>query len=244
MKTTILYIRRLLAIILLLFYSYIGWSQTSTNYTFTNTTNGSLTDISSIATELLPANTDGVNYGALSEVTDIGFTFYFMSTAYTQFTATEDGAIRFGNSVSGLEGPPLWTANEPRLVIFGSDNKVGSNGSVRYAVIGDAPNRVLVVEWNNMIISYPNNSNPEAGDSRWQIRLHEGSGVIEYVYGYMDYVHNQGALSGIGFTSANTNNKLMYKTTSLTDNSVGTSAGGYNILSSQVTTTGIISGLS
>ncbi len=49
--------------------------------------------------------------------------------------------------------------------------------SIKYQLDGSAPNRVLTVEWDNMAV-YQNTS----PDLNFQLKLYEGTGVIEYLY--------------------------------------------------------------
>ena len=57
-----------------------------------------------------------------------------------------------------------------------------AGGKVHYKVTGAAPNRVLTVEFLNMSIVY----NGTAADGTYQVRLHETTGQIEFVYGAMN----------------------------------------------------------
>lgn len=222
-----------------------GFSQASTaNYNFSSTATGSLTDMSSATTTLIGPNTDGLNMGTFSIVNDIGFTFYFMGMPYTTFVATEDGVIRLGNSLTSINRVPDIVANEPRIIPFSCDMRVGNNGKVHYKIIGTAPNRVFVVEWLNMIMSYPETSSNIDGNSTFQLRLYENSSNIEFVYGYIEVVtHRTGQedFGAIGFATSNVDNSFIVKTSSFTNSTVSRSIPIGTILPDLITTTGEVS---
>ncbi|MBN2681523.1 MAG: hypothetical protein JXR58_03385 [Bacteroidales bacterium] len=224
-------INSVIIVICLLLYGFLAKSQSSANYTFTTAVDASLTDMSSGTTQLVAPNTDGLNTGVFAGTYPIGFTFYFMSMPYEEFVVTEDGVMRLGSSLSPINRTPEITVNEPRLLPFSSDMGTGFNGQVHYKITGAAPNRVCIVEWQNLHISYPN-SMPVTGNSTFQIRLYEATGVIEYVYGYMFITRanpygncttasNQD-FGAIGFCNTNADNGLLYKSTSYSSSAVGT----------------------
>lgn len=226
-----------------------GFSQASTaNYNFSSSATGSLTDMSVGATTLIGPNTDGLNMGTFSIVNEIGFTFYFMAMPYTTFVATEDGVIRLGNSLSSINRVPDIVANEPRIIPFSCDMRVGNNGKVHYKVIGSAPNRVLVVEWLNMIMSYPETSSNIDGNSTFQLRLYENNSNIEFVYGFIEVTtHRTGQedFGAIGFATSNVDNSFIVKTSSFTNNTVSRNTPIATILPDLITATGeVSSGLS
>ena len=193
-----------------------SFSQTSTaNFSFSATSRGTLTNMSSGTTTLIGPDVDGLNTGTFSIANDIGFSFYFMGSAYTQFVATEDGVIRLGSSLTPINRVPELTVNEPRIIPFACDMRTGSNGKVHYKVTGSAPNRIFTIEWKNMIIAYPLES--QTGNSTFQLRLYESSNIIEYIYGYM-YVSIYGTnytsppsddYGNIGFTNGNAANSMI-----------------------------------
>ncbi|GAB4455794.1 MAG: hypothetical protein Fur0028_10750 [Bacteroidales bacterium] len=206
---------------------------------------GSLTDMSSGTTQLIAPNTDGLNTGIFSNTNPIGFTFYFMSQPYDQFVVTEDGVLRLGTSLSAINRTPELNVNEPRLVPFSCDMATGSNGKVHYKTVGTAPNRVCIIEWLNCYGTFPA-SMPVLGQLTFQIRIYETSGIIEYVYGYMNMQRRRANsdLGAIGFGNSNANNGIFYKTTSFSDNSYGTTLPVYLICQSKITATGEVVGLS
>lgn len=236
-------LRVIVIIVCLIFQIKTLIAQSTANYTFTNNTNGSLTDINSSSTTLIGPGLDGLNFGVLSPISPIGFSFYFMSQPYETFTVTEDGVLRLGPSTDGIAIPPSLASAEPRLIIFGADLSTGTNGKVHYKLIGTAPNRMLVVEWKSMNIIYSNS--PAPGTSTFQIRLYEGSGKIEYVYGYMN-VESQGgqnSWSDIGFTNGTSNNLVLSKSVSFTGNDINRNSPPTSLLNNLYPSVGQLAGL-
>ena len=131
-----------------------------------------------------------------SAFTDIGFDFWYNGTRYTQFcvstngfidfsTSTDDGGPQgddFGYINSAFTAEAIGSATRPALAVFYDDMTTQGGGdplgaSIKYQLDGSAPNRVLTVEWDNMAV-YQNTS----PDLNFQLKLYEGTGVIEYLY--------------------------------------------------------------
>ena len=154
-------------------FGLVGWGQSTANYTFSYITNGSLVDISVGATSLMSGNNDDAG----STLQNIGFTFYFMGTPYTQFSANSNGQLRLGSTLVGGSAISTYSASVPILAPMGGDNEV--NNGMSFKVTGTAPNRVLVVEWNQFYVWYTNIS----GAGNMQALLYETSGKIDFIYG-------------------------------------------------------------
>ncbi len=150
------------------------------NYSFTTTTAGSLTDMSSGTTTLIPADQDDV----ASPVTLIGFDFYFMGVRQDRFSVNSNGSLRFGAAVIGTTlYDPLAQAGQSLVTAYGADQRThAGDGKVHFKVTGSAPNRVLTVEWLNMQADF--NAGGTA-DLTYQVRLTETAGSIEFAYGSM-----------------------------------------------------------
>ena len=124
------YFTRLYAVAFCLLASVGLWGQSMANYTFTSNTTSSLEDLSSGATSLLAGNNDDV--GTVN--TAIGFTFYYMGTAYTYFSANSNGQLRLYTSNSGIIGGTAVSAyalNTVTLAPMAGDNEV-----IRWVVYG------------------------------------------------------------------------------------------------------------
>lgn len=241
------YFRYFLFVFVIVLFSKLKiMGQASTaNYTFTATANGTLTDMVSGTTTLINPDVDGLNTGTFSVAHEIGFTFYYMGKAYTEFVATEDGVMRFGNSLTSINRVPSLDVDEPRLVPFACDMRTGSNGKVHYKVTGSSPNRIFTIEWKNMIAAYSLTS--QTGNTTFQVRLYESDNVIEFVYGYMyAAVHRTGQedYGNIGISDANAANGILYKTDAFNNSNSSTASPSIAILPSLVDAVGEISGLS
>ena len=100
---------------------------------------------------------------SISALLNIGFTFRFGATNYTQLRVQTNGRLQFANTYctfgTAAVGPPrtypdpLPSANlNNTLRIYGADLDVSAagGGSITYATIGVAPNRRFIVTWNNV----------------------------------------------------------------------------------------------
>ncbi|RYE10300.1 MAG: fibronectin type III domain-containing protein, partial [Sphingobacteriales bacterium] len=152
-------------------------AQQMSNYAFSTATNASLENLNGNGeTFLLPMG----NYDTQSSaVAPIGFPFYFMGGAYSYFSANSNGQFQLHKTAGESAIPTSTTpgAGFARFGLFGGDNEV--NG-IKYKVIGTAPNRTLVIEWTQFYVYWTPNLENAGNMQAW---LHEGTGVINYVYG-------------------------------------------------------------
>ena len=121
----------------------------------------------------------------VSSLQNIGFTFTFGGTQYTQFSVNSDGNLRLGETVTGTGSytSPFSSSNannnNPKINGMGFDGYfVASINHVRKQVFGEAPNRVLVVEFNES----PCEEGYRYNTWNWQVQLSE-NGTIQIVYG-------------------------------------------------------------
>jgi len=108
----------------------------------------------------------------------IGFPFTFYTNEYSAFRVSSNGFITFDSSGDSgcCSGQNLPNTNTPNnLIAFAwQDLFPPGNGSIRYATIGTAPNRVLVVD----VIDLPFCCGTTA-EITAQVKLFEGTNVIE-----------------------------------------------------------------
>jgi hypothetical protein len=127
---------------------------------------------------------------------DIGFDFWYDGVRYTEVNISTNGYIDFSTSTANggpTTGPygysntaftdPGGTLNciapmYDDMTTQGATDPLGSG--IRYVVTGSAPNRVMTIEWANMAVYQ--NTTPSLN---FQVKLHETTGQIEYVYGTM-----------------------------------------------------------
>lgn len=141
---------------------------------------------------------------ALSSAINIGFTFRYESTNYTQFKASTNGFITF-NTTNTLAQPTnnLKTSSERSILApLWDDNRVGSSGNVNYKVTGTSPNRILTIEWKSLRW---NKSGFSAGTIDTQIKLYETTNEIRFVYNrgsYQSFGNSIGIGASIGMSGS------------------------------------------
>ena len=165
-----------------------------------STVAGTYTDLGTTGTAIATANTDNAN----SAAQNIGFTFTYNGTAFTQFVFNTNGIIRLGSAAPSTASlyydnnqnsdatDPLASTNaaDVNLIMpFNYDLIPGSGaGGADYRVLtsGTSPNRVCTIQWRNVsdkagagtdvanVTQYANFS--------FQLKLYETSNTIEFVY--------------------------------------------------------------
>ena len=113
----------------------------------------------------------------------IGFPFNFYGTTYTQFSLNTNGFVWFGEACE--DGPEPWTnrcipdAPVPNTFAapFWDDLEPTGGGILRYRLLGSAPDRFLVVEWNG-VGHYSDFVHPMT----FQAVFFEGSNDIKFQY--------------------------------------------------------------
>jgi hypothetical protein len=159
-----------------------AYSQTASQYAFTNGYDGSLYDMATGSTQFTFSGGNGNNDDGRTAVTNIGFTFNFCGTNYTQFTINTNALMRLGGTqLSATNYGSTFPYAAPVLSPFGGDHAISSTGKIHYKLFGTAPARYLVVEWLNMEINYSSS----AADGTFQVVLYETSNRIEFIYGSM-----------------------------------------------------------
>jgi hypothetical protein len=162
---------------------------------------GTYTDLGTTGTAITTANTDDAN----SAAQNIGFSFTYNGTAFTQFIFNTNGIIRLGstapstaalyydnNSSSTATDPfPSTNAADVNLIMpFNQDLIPGSNAAgVDYRVLtsGTSPNRVCTIQWRN-VADKPGAGSDAANGTQFanfsfQLKLYETTNTIEFVYG-------------------------------------------------------------
>ncbi len=115
----------------------------------------------------------------------IGFNFCFFENVYTQLYLSDNGVLTFNPSYNGgscnnntQQSLPYFNSTFPDNAIFFlfMDVDPGLGGTVNYATIGTAPNRKLVIRYQNMKIFGATCSNTT---SSYQVILYESTNIIE-----------------------------------------------------------------
>ncbi|AMJ64397.1 T9SS type A sorting domain-containing protein [Hymenobacter sp. PAMC 26628] len=155
---------------------------------------GTYADLGTAGTAIATANTDDAN----SAAQNIGFTFNFNGTAFTQFVLNTNGFVRLGANAPSAAAlflsetaniaDPILSQNPADVNIlapFNVDLAPGAAaGGTEYRVVttGTQPNRVCTVQWKNVqdkAATYPT----QYASLSFQLKLYEGTNNIEFVYG-------------------------------------------------------------
>lgn len=142
------------------------------------------------AATLLDLGDDGTELGVA-----IGFPFSFYGTSHTTLVISSNGFLSFeADPEDGCcDGEPLPENDNVNHVIAGywTDLDTTEGGELRYQTIGTAPNRLFVVEWDD--VAYNDCGDSEEEDDfvpystvQVQIILHETTNAIEYQYGDLE----------------------------------------------------------
>ncbi|MFN3445626.1 MAG: hypothetical protein ACK44D_07790, partial [Bacteroidia bacterium] len=144
------------------------YSFTSVTTTYTPITGGSVLGV---------ATNDDDNFDALP----IGFTFTYNGSQFTTASVNANGFLALGGAVvSSYNALSTGTSNNV-VAAFNNDLQgLATVGNLRYETIGTSPNQVFVVQWTNYK-RYGSANNLDSFD--FQIRLNEGTNVIQFVYG-------------------------------------------------------------
>ena len=191
-------------------------AQLASNYSFSTNNNGSLLldmnsnflDMSVGTGQLIGPGQDNI----LSAQTNIGFDFYFMGAGMNTFSCSDNGLIELGNRTLPvtLYNPSLNSI--PNLLSpYAKNLQVGTNGEVRYKLFGSAPDRVLVIEYFNVMISSLSAGGATPGTAVFQVRLYETTGAFEFMYGTMltNGSTQNNSTAEIGWLQSTSSNKFM-----------------------------------
>ncbi|TAE80199.1 MAG: hypothetical protein EAY81_10650, partial [Bacteroidetes bacterium] len=191
-------------------------AQDINNYVFsTNQTSSLNTDLNANPIDMTVGTTqligplirDGSGSGLVNFPNN--FDCWLMGTRVTSFSVSSHGwlglnlALTSGNfwlGGNGIRVAPLLLNTAPDVA---SAQAMGTSplGKVHYKLVGNAPNRTLVIEYLNMTIN-ATVAFSTTNDATFQARIYEATGAIEFVYGNIQ-VSGATAINGnIGFSSA------------------------------------------
>jgi hypothetical protein len=185
--------KKIFIILFGLFMSLEAFAQPANAYIYT--TNPSVTvDPITSGTTLLGSGIDD----QASPIAPIGFSFSFAGTAYTQFGVSSNGVLCLGATAFATftNTFPGNATVMPVLMPFWDDLFTEGNG-IRYQLLGIAPNRKLVVDWEVRSFS---GSPGGIVDKHFQVWLYETSNIVQFVYDYGAVVNS----STVGIASSGT----------------------------------------
>jgi hypothetical protein len=161
--------------ILLMLGSFTTMAQSAGTYSFV-ASSGTFTPLSgSTVTPEIHADS------RLSNAIPIGFSFDYEGVSYSYLKASSNSFINFDttqtssrttNDLDGVSEPivaPIWDDN---------DGRATGGSTASYLTTGTAPNRVFTMEWLNWEWRY-NSTSPTIS---CQVKLYEGTNVIEFIY--------------------------------------------------------------
>ncbi|MEM7115590.1 MAG: hypothetical protein AAF614_24325 [Chloroflexota bacterium] len=132
------------------------------------------------------------------------FPFTFYGTTYTAVQVSSNGNMQFGNANPAYvhqcltDGPA--SAMGDMIAPYWTDLDLTFAGSLDYDVVGDAPNRIFVVEWD----SIPPFGSPAEETVTFSVQLFEGSNDIVMLYADTTTIaHSNGRSAAIGIQSEN-----------------------------------------
>ncbi|OYT15899.1 MAG: hypothetical protein B7C24_10645 [Bacteroidetes bacterium 4572_77] len=137
---------------------------------------------------------------------DLGFTFNYNATDYTQVSIQSNGYLAMGSSVIETSTPLSDNSGSDNVIAALLHLKSKDNGELMSKMEGSSPNRVFIVQWKN----YQRDFDGLDEMLNFQIRLYETSNSIELIYGAINlddysnaYTFPQVGLRGITNTDFN-----------------------------------------
>ncbi len=169
----------------------------SSSATFTPLSGGTSASVTAIADE------------EMSTTFNIGFNFGFAGTNYSTVQAGSNGVLLFGSGKTNTLTNNLATttaSQRPGLAPLWDDIQCSSG--IKYELSGTPGTQVLTVEWLNMEWNYLSSSTVIS----FQVKLYEGTNVIEYHYRDDGAAVNTGSAS-IGIMGVNSSDFISLQST-------------------------------
>lgn len=169
------------------------------SYAFT-ASSGNYMSITGTPAVLIGNGIDDANDEGYANNIPIGFNFNFLGITYNSLSASTNGFAVFGNlTTTGYSNNMLTgIANRPLLAPFWEDIALNAPNDLQYSTSGSAGNRVFVIQWSNVFDDF----GATAPSLSFQLRLHETTNVIEFVYSQLPSpVEDFSGGASIGLTS-------------------------------------------
>ncbi len=160
-------------ILIIVFWGYSINAQDVRNYNFSSFTRGYVSELGT--TTIFGADYDDY----MSSAINIGFTFNYCGTDYTQFYISTNGFISFANTESSYANDLASTSIKPVIAPLWDDLATDYDyGDIGFVLAGSSPNRVLTIEFYYMLWPY----NCTDSYVNFEIKLYETSNIIEFCY--------------------------------------------------------------
>lgn len=150
-------------------------AQSITNYSFA-ATNGTFTPLSGATTvSLASGSVDDGTFTALP----VGFEYWYMGVRYTTISASTNGWLTPGSSITDDNTNGLSArGTRPLIAPLWDDLDIVSAANVSYITTGTAGNRIFTVQYLTIKWNYQSN---QTGIS-FQVKIYEATGKIEFIY--------------------------------------------------------------
>lgn len=111
------------------------------------------------------------------------FDFQFNNQSFDYLTISTNGYIAFAQTADNSYSALANGLTNDVVSALNANLVSKSNGSLRQAYLGEAPNRMMVIQWTH----YKRFNADNTEDLNFQIQLHEGSNLISFHYGPSSY---------------------------------------------------------
>ncbi len=137
---------------------------------------------------------------------ELGFPFQFYNAEYTQFYVSPNGLLLFGQGSTRYANEPIPQPDEPNNFVAPFwDDLISDTGSMYYKLMGTAPQRSLVVEWNGAKVL------STAVPLTFEVILYEGSNDILVQYHNSNGAGTEGQSSSVGIENATGTEGVQYE---------------------------------
>ncbi|NLG51466.1 MAG: S8 family serine peptidase [Chloroflexi bacterium] len=128
---------------------------------------------------------------------DLGFEFEFYGKRYSQIYVNSNGMVLFDACSSAYNNAPIPSTEKPNNFIAPFwDDLTPNGGAVYWQVLGNAPRRYAVVEWQG--VGVYSQSQPQT----FEVILYEGSNRVVFQYLDMNGDRGAGSSASVGIENA------------------------------------------
>ena len=173
------------------------------NYTFT-AASGTYAPITGTSPTLIGDGFNTITDEGYANAIPINFSFVYNGTAYTTVGLSTNGLLSLGGTLTGsnlTNALATSTNGRPILAPLWDDNDIQATTNLQYTTTGSSPNRVFVAQWTNVLWNYQSTG----ANVSFQVRLYEGTNVVEFIYNNLGVAPNNASAS-IGITGSGTGN--------------------------------------
>ncbi|MCI3937379.1 T9SS type A sorting domain-containing protein [Chryseobacterium aahli] len=233
-KSTKIYLKSAVAGLAFLFAGHNTVHAQVSAYSFAQSS-GTFTTISGTVLGEATGNTAATNLDSNVYPVTLPFAFQFNGTPQNNINVSSNGFITFGATapLTSLTSPINASGNYDGVIsAFGRDissffNVSGKSGKISWETVGTAPNREVVIQWENFRLNSATTVTSVFSFS-FQIRLQETTNAIKIVYNSGSFLVGSTNVSGTvqiglrGSTITDFNNRLNATTLEFVNSTQGT----------------------